>query len=155
MPTITLSTYIAANLITCFDVSRNIDVHKISTAKTNEEAIAGTTSGLIGLGESVTWRATHFGLRLTLTTSITAFSRPTHFRDEQVKGPFNVMVHDHYFSEEGDGVMMQDVFRFQSPFGILGMLVDGLVLKRYLKKFLIQRNAALISIAQSMPKIIT
>jgi len=38
-----------------FDLIRNIDFHKISTKKSNEEAIAGKTSGLIALNETVTW----------------------------------------------------------------------------------------------------
>ena len=51
-----------------FDLSRSIDLHKLSTVHTNETAIAGRTSGLIGLNESVTWRAKHFGIYQKLTS---------------------------------------------------------------------------------------
>jgi len=60
MPRIELRTEIKASKETVFDLSRSIDLHKISTEHTNETAIAGKTSGLIGLDESVTWRAKHF-----------------------------------------------------------------------------------------------
>ena len=36
-------------------------------------AVGGRTSGLIGLGEEVTWRARHFGVTQHLTSKITAF----------------------------------------------------------------------------------
>jgi len=54
MPVIELKTAIKAPVERCFDLSRSIDLHKISTAHTNEEAIAGVTSGLIGPNEWVT-----------------------------------------------------------------------------------------------------
>ena len=64
-----------------FDLSRSIDLHVQSTGNTGEKAIAGCTSGLIELGESVTWEATHFGIRQRLTSKITAFERPRFFVD--------------------------------------------------------------------------
>jgi ligand-binding SRPBCC domain-containing protein len=140
MPTIELKTEIQGDIETCFDLARSIDFHQISTAKTNEKAISGRTSGLIDLDENVTWQATHFGIRQKLTSKITVFKRPSHFRDEQLKGVFKFIVHDHYF-EQGDGkVMMRDVFSFQSPLGIVGQLFEKLVLTKYLTKFLVERN---------------
>jgi hypothetical protein len=60
MATIQLHTKILASIEICFDVSRDIDVHVASTKQTGETAIAGKTSGLIGLSETVTWRAKYF-----------------------------------------------------------------------------------------------
>jgi ligand-binding SRPBCC domain-containing protein len=140
MPIIELRTEIKGDIETCFDLARSIDFHKMSTAKTNEKAIAGRTSGLINLDESVTWQATHFGIRQELTSKITAFKRPFYFRDEQLKGIFKFIIHDHYFESQNGKVMMTDVFSFQSPFGILGQAFDKLVLTQYLTKFLVERN---------------
>jgi len=47
MPVITLDTHIRSNIEICFDLSRSIDLHQISTAKTKERAIDGVTRGLI------------------------------------------------------------------------------------------------------------
>jgi len=63
MPTIKLETKIKSGINICFDLSRSIDLHQISTVKTNEKAIDGRTKGLIDLNEFVTWRATHFGIK--------------------------------------------------------------------------------------------
>ena len=109
MPTIELETEIEAGIETCFDLSRSIDLHQLSTAKTKEIAVEGITSGLIGLNESVTWQATHFGIRQKLSSRITEFNRPLHFRDEQMKGAFKYIIHDHYFEKQGANVIMKDV----------------------------------------------
>ena len=140
MPTIQLEIEIKGNIETCFDLARSIDFHQLTTVKTNEKAIAGRTSGLINLDEYVTWQATHFGIRQKLTSRITALQRPFHFRDEQLKGAFKYIVHNHYFEQHGDRVIMKDVFSFQSPAGFLGKVFDKLVLTKYLKGFLVERN---------------
>jgi hypothetical protein len=62
MPKIELTTHINAPIGRVFDLSRSIDLHMESTKKTGEKAIAGKTSGLIELGETVIWRAKHFGI---------------------------------------------------------------------------------------------
>ena len=41
-------------------------------AQSREKAVAGVTSGLISLGEEVTWRAWHFGLPLRMISRIWA-----------------------------------------------------------------------------------
>ena len=85
MPKILLRTEIKANKEIIFDLSRSIDLHKISTEHTNETAIAGKRSGLIGLNESVTWRAKHFGVYQKLTSKITELERPNYFADQMVE----------------------------------------------------------------------
>lgn len=140
MPTIELETLIGCDIEICFDLSRSIDLHQISTSKTKEKAIEGRTSGLINLDEFVTWKATHFGITQKLTSKITAFNRPFHFRDEQLKGAFKFIIHEHYFKVQADKVIMTDIFKFQSPLGYIGKLVDNFILTNYLKKILIYRN---------------
>lgn len=146
---IQLATHIRNSPEVCFNLSRSIDLHKISTAHTNEEAIAGCTSGLIEIVESVTWRAKHLGLYQKLTTKITEMDFPHHFRDEQIKGPFKSMVHDHYFTKNGSYTIMKDVFEFRSPFGVLGRLADGLVLRRYMTGLLLKRNETIKMFAET------
>lgn len=150
MPRIVLETEINAPIERCFDLSRSIDLHKISTEHTNEEAIDGVTSGLIKLNESVTWRAKHFGIYQTLTTKITEFDSPKFFVDEMVKGAFKGFRHEHHFhSTEHDGTLMTDIFDYKSPLGIIGKLIDMIVLKRYMTKLLDKRNATIKEFAES------
>ena len=88
MPRIELVLDIDAPIERCFDLARSVDVHLQSTASTDERAVAGVTTGLMGLGDTVTWEARHLGVRQRLTTRITAYEPPLHFRDSQVRGAF-------------------------------------------------------------------
>lgn len=148
MPVIRLSTDISAPVAVVFDLSRSIDLHKLSTAHTKEEAIAGKTSGLIGMGESVTWRAKHFGITQCLTSKITAINRPFNFTDEMVSGAFKGFRHDHIFRTQDGHVVMEDVFSYTSPFGIFGKIADMLFLKTYMKKLLQTRNTMVKAFAE-------
>ena len=149
MPTIELATSIAAPIDRVFDLASSIDLHTHSTSSSGERAIAGVTSGLIGPGQEVTWRARHFGVRQSLTVRVTVFERPTHFADVMLRGAFRRMEHHHYFEQSGNGTTMRDVFSFQSPLGILGRMADSLFLTHYMKSFLIERNRAIKATAES------
>ena len=149
MPTLRVVTPVAAPRARVFDLARSIDLHRLSTAGTEEEAIAGRTTGLIGYGEEVTWRARHFGVRQTLTARVTGFNRPFHFTDEMVTGAFASFTHLHAFEEAPRGTVMVDTFTYTAPLGPLGPLVERLVLNRYLTKLLTERNAVIKAYAES------
>jgi len=150
MPKIELITLVKADVHRCFDLSRSIDLHKISTSKTKEEAIDGRITGLIELGETVTWQARHFGFRQKLTVKITAFERPSYFVDEQIQGIFKYMRHQHFFEEINDDmVRITDVFEFEAPFGVIGKIFNRLVLTNYMTKFLRNRNKVIKEYAES------
>jgi len=144
-----MTTQIIAPIQRVFDLSRSVDLHAASTAQTGERAVAGVTSGLMSLGQEVTWRARHFGIWQCLTSRITAFDPPTHFRDSLVRGVFRRFDHDHFFSQQGEITIMRDVFDFQSRLGILGHIADILVFTRHLRHFLITRNATIKEAAET------
>jgi ligand-binding SRPBCC domain-containing protein len=146
---ITLQTSIRAPIDRCFDLARSIDFHQDSVSHTSERAVSGVTSGLIGLGEEVEWRARHFGLWLTMRVRITALNRPTYFQDTMVKGLFRYFKHDHTFKEETGATLMIDQLSFGAPIPLLGNIVDKLVLKKHLHQFLERRNQMLKSAAES------
>ena len=148
MPTITLTTTIDASVEAVFDLSRSVDIHVASTKQTREEVVAGRTTGLLELGESVTWRARHFGIRQSLTSKITVLERPHLFVDEMVTGAFRSFRHEHHFRAVGPATEMKDVFVFECPLGALGRLVDRLVLTRYMTRFLVERNRVLKATAE-------
>lgn len=149
MPRIELEFTIHAPIEICFDLSRSIDLHKISTARTREEAIAGVTSGLIEKGETVTWRARHLGVMQTLTTIITELERPTFFVDEMLQGAFRSFRHEHRFKAIEAGTLVREVFDYKSPLGFLGNLADRLFLEEYMKTFLLERNQVIKEYAES------
>jgi ligand-binding SRPBCC domain-containing protein len=136
----------------CFDLARSVEVHLAGNVHWGESAIAagGVTSGLVGLGQRVTWQAKHFGVRHTLTSEITAMDRPRYFQDAMTDGPFRSMRHDHYFRPlSADETEMRDVFYFAAPLPILGRVAEILVLRRYMRGLLRERNAAVKIIAES------
>lgn len=149
MAVIRLDVEIGAPPDTCFDLARSVDAHVASAGSSGERAIAGVTTGLLGLGDQVTWRGRHFGVAQELTSRITAFDRPRHFRDEMVRGPFRSLVHDHYFDAVPAGTRMRDVFEFLAPLGAVGRLAEQAVLTGYLRRFLAERARVLKWLAES------
>ena len=148
MPTIKLTTLINCPIERCFDLSRSIDLHLASASKSQEKAIAGKKSGLIGFNETVTWQATHFGFKLKLTSKITAYEKPYYFTDEQINGPFKSFKHQHFFNQVDDKVIMKDLLEFQTPLGAVGKLFNKIILTNYLKNFLLERNATIKEMAE-------
>jgi ligand-binding SRPBCC domain-containing protein len=140
MPHIELTTVIRAPVERVFDLSLDIDVHTGSMAGSLERAVGGVTSGLIGLGQEVTWAARHFGIQWRMTSVISAYDRPARFVDEMVRGPFARWWHEHRFRTEGGTTVMVDVIAYRSPFGPLGRLVDRLILARYMRRLIVKRN---------------
>ncbi|MBA3806254.1 MAG: SRPBCC family protein [Acidobacteria bacterium] len=149
MPTIHLETFIRAPIELCFDLSRSVDVHMASTNYTGERAIAGVTSGMMNLGDEVTWEARHFWTRQRLTSRITAMERPRMFVDEMQRGAFVRWHHMHTFEAQGDGTVMSDEADYASPLGLLGRIADHLFLKRYMTRLLTVRNAHIKKVAEA------
>ena len=141
--TFDLETRIAALPAAVFDASLDIDAHLASMEESGEEAVGGVMSGLIGLGETVTWRAKHFGITWKMTSKITELERPHRFVDEQQRGPFRRFHHEHLFEEVPDGTLMRDHIEFDAPLGPLGDIVERLILGAYLPKLIAERNTYL------------
>jgi len=141
MPLIHLETAIHAPIERVFDLARSIDLHQKSMENLQERAVDGVTTGLIELGETVTWEASPFGVRQRLTSKITLCDRPRHLQDVMVRGAFAEFTHDHYLSENDGVTLMKDDFEYRSPFGPLGIVADTVFLKSYMTKLLEQRNS--------------
>src|SRR5690349_19326949 len=116
MTEIYLETIIEAPVNVCFDLSRSIDLHQITTAESNEKAIGGKTKGLIEKGEFVAWEATHFFIRQHLTVKITDMRKPYYFEDEMIEGAFKFMSHNHIFRPMSKSTLMMDEFRYTVPY---------------------------------------
>ncbi|HWB54479.1 MAG TPA: SRPBCC family protein [Tepidisphaeraceae bacterium] len=149
MYTLRVTTAISAPPARCFDLARSIDAHIRSAGSSGEQAVGGRTSGLLEMGEEVTWEGKHFGIRQRLTSRITAFQPPHYFQDRMVRGAFRFLEHDHHFDDgdAGDTIMF-DVVRFEAPFGPVGWLAERLLLAGHLKRFLEERGAALKAMAE-------
>jgi len=149
MPIIRIETRIAAPRERCFDLARDVEAHEVSVAGTGERAVAGVTTGLLGLGDVVTWEATHFGVKQRLTARITAFERPRRFVDVLVRGAFHAFTHTHDFIATPEGTLMVDTFDYTSPLGPLGRLADAVFLERYMRRLLVGRGLELRRMAEA------
>ena len=133
MPTFRVVTDIDAPPEACFDLSRSIDLHLESMLASDERAVGGRTSGLIGAGEEVTWEARHFGMRWRMTSRIVEFDPPQRFVDEMVRGPFRSFRHEHHFEALGAGSRMTDVITFRTPLAVVTERPVGVYLRRLMR----------------------
>jgi len=145
----TVMTHAAVPAEELFDVSLSIDQHVASMSASGERAVAGVTNGHIGLGETVTWRARHFGIWFAMTSEITALDRPNRFVDEQIRGPFRSFHHDHSFMSDGGMTLMVDTITIRSP--IFGRLAERVVLIPYLRRLIRERNRHLLTVLDAQP----
>ncbi|WP_238010570.1 SRPBCC family protein [Dactylosporangium sp. AC04546] len=145
MALIALTTVVQAPAEQVFDLCLDVDAHTASMSRSRERVVAGVNSGRMSLGDSVTWAARHFGVQWHMTSRITAYERPHRFVDEQLTGPFRHWHHEHTFTwdESAKATIMRDVIDFAAPLGALGLIVDGLLLERYMRRLIESRNAHL------------
>ena len=149
MTRIHLTDFIAAPIERVFDLSRSINLHQISTAETNEKAIAGVLSGLINKDETVTWQARHLLKTRRFTSKITEMQSPDFFTDEMIKGDFKSFRHEHHFKAVENGCIMIDILEFETPYGFIGKMGTAVFLRSYLEKFLVKRNAVIKEYAET------
>lgn len=149
MTSIHLTTFIIAPVERVFDLSRSINLHKISTAHTGETAIAGVLTGLINENETVTWQAKHIGKQRQFTSKIIEMLRPNSFLDEMIKGDFKSFRHQHHFKKTNNGTIMIDLLEFETPYGVLGKLINRFFLKNYIEKLLVKRNQVIKEYAET------
>lgn len=140
MPTIHLTTFIAAPVEIVFDLSRNISLHKISMQKSGEVAISGITSGLINLDETVTWKAKHLFKTRFFTSRIIEMKPYEKFTDKMIRGNFVSFQHEHFFKPADNGTIVIDIVSFESPHGWIGKIINKFFLASYIEKLIKNRN---------------
>lgn len=66
------------------------------------------------------------------TSVITEYKPPYLFVDQQKAGPYALWNHTHRFAEENGGTWVEDEVRYALPFGLIGLLMHALVVRRQL-----------------------
>ena len=133
-------TVISAAAETVFDLELDVEAHAASLPETGETATTSTGRSSLSLGDEVTFRARHFGVWWTMTTKITVYERPHRFVDEQVRGPFRSLRHEHVFEVlDTTSTRMTDRMSAVLPAGPLGRLAARLVLTPYMRRLLRRR----------------
>lgn len=133
-----------------FDLELDMDIHTASLAASGETAATSTGRRRVAFGDEVTFRARHLGLAWRMTSRITAYEPPRRFVDEQIRGPFRALRHEHLFHDLGDSwTRMTDLMTVSAPFGPLGFLVTRALLAPYLRRLLKQRAAHIKRVAET------
>jgi ligand-binding SRPBCC domain-containing protein len=133
-----------------FDLELDMDVHAASLAASGETATTSTGKRRVALGDEVTFRGRHFGLVWRMTSRITVYERPHRFVDEQVRGPFRALRHEHLFDDLGAGrTRMTDRMTVRAPLGPLGSVVTRVLLAPYLRRLLRRRASHVKRLAEA------
>jgi len=72
------------------------------------------------------------GFRRHWRTLITDYNPPEEFADIQLKGPYTFWHHTHRFIDRGSDTTIIDEVRYIVPFGILGRLINAIIIRRQL-----------------------
>ena len=147
MTRIVIDTVIRAPVELCFELARDVAVHAKSAAFSGERLVEpGRMSGLLELGDLVTFEGRHSGARQRFTTKIIQVEPPHIFVDEMVHGAFYSLTHVHEFHPHQTGTFMRDTLEWQAP---LGWLADALFLKRHMDWFVRTKQQHLKAIIES------
>ncbi|NOQ71066.1 MAG: hypothetical protein GQ574_03630 [Crocinitomix sp.] len=84
------------------------------------------------------------GIKTTWVTEITQVSHKKYFVDEQRIGPYKMWHHQHMIEPMENGyVLMTDIVSYSPPFGFLGAIANGLIIKKKLNEIFDYRRVAL------------
>jgi ligand-binding SRPBCC domain-containing protein len=77
-------------------------------------------------------------------TEITHVSKPNYFVDEQRFGPYKMWHHEHIFTELKDGgIEMHDIVSYVVPFGIMGRIMNKLIISKKINQIFNYRKTVL------------
>jgi ligand-binding SRPBCC domain-containing protein len=148
MGRIVLETFVRAPAARCFDLARSTNAHVASQGDSGERVIAAPRE-LLELGDAVTWEARHLGIRQRLTARIIQMHPPTEFSDDQIEGAFHSFRHVHRFNAVPGGTLVVDDFTYRVPLGWIGLVVDVLLVRGYMRALLRRRAMFLRRLAES------
>ena len=87
-----------------------------------------------------------FNIPTDWVTEITHVKEPHFFVDNQKSGPFKYWHHQHHFKEIQGGVEMCDIVNYAAPLGIVGRVVENVMVKQRVKEIFDFRFNKLIEI---------
>jgi ligand-binding SRPBCC domain-containing protein len=104
-------------------------------------------------GTLIVYRLRVRGIPVNWTTKITQWEPGRRFVDEQIRGPYKLWEHTHWFEPDGQGgTWMTDRIRYAMPFGPIGRLAHRLFVRNDLRRIFDRRReriAEMIRAAQT------
>lgn len=152
METITLQTIINAPAARVFDLARSLEMHQEAVKDVKEQLVDGRKNGLLNPKQRMKCEGIYFGMKQKLTAIVTKMKSPQFFEDQLSIGPFNNIVHEHYFEEKDGKTIMKDVFRLKATLGKLGVGFNHQYVQTELKKWIVKRNQSIKEYAENEEK---
>jgi len=138
------TTFVPAPLQRVFDFfDQPANLARITPPSTRLRIVAGPGRRLRE-GDRIDYALRVFGLPFRWRSRIDTWRENESFTDVQERGPFKAWRHTHTFRKVGGGVEMHDVVEYELPFGLLGRLVAGRLVRRKLEKIFDHRGTAVI-----------
>lgn len=86
------------------------------------------------------------GIKTKWVTEITHVKDQKYFVDEQRFGPYDLWHHKHFLREIEGGVEMEDIVDYKIPLGILGQIIQPILIKPKLNEIFKYRREKLIEL---------
>jgi ligand-binding SRPBCC domain-containing protein len=99
-------------------------------------------------GLRIEYRVKPFGVPQKWVSEITAYDPPHRFVDEQRVGPYARWHHEHRFRAVDGGTEVTDTVRYALPFGLIGRLAHGVLVRRQLESIFDYREKALTELLE-------
>jgi ligand-binding SRPBCC domain-containing protein len=146
MITIRWTTWVNAPMERCFRLATSAEFHSAAGASA---AVQGTNPDGLQVGDTLLWQAWRCGLHLSHTSRIDQLRPFTYYREIMVEGGFRKYDHEHHFAPMDDGTRMRDEVHFVSPMGPLGVVLEHVLLRKYVTRLLVDRHSRLKRAAES------
>lgn len=90
-----------------------------------------------------------FGIPMKWVTEITHVENHKYFIDEQRFGPYKFWHHLHRFNIVDDKLIMEDILHYNLPFGLLGVLINRLFVRKQIEQIFSYRKRTVDKIFNS------
>lgn len=140
MSTIHVTSFIHAPVERTFNLSRSTSLHKAVLRTYRKGVLEGGSEGLMEPGERVSFKLGFLGRQRELITKIDTLDFPKMFVSTLVKGSFRNLRHEHHFKPIENGTLLIDLLEYEPAFGAAGKLADSLLIRSFLKKYLVAKN---------------
>ncbi|HLN32342.1 MAG TPA: SRPBCC family protein [Gemmataceae bacterium] len=92
------------------------------------------------LGAVVSLQGRRWGVTQKIVSEITRFEPDGLIVDEQREGPFKKWVHFHHLEVRDQGTLMTDRIEFETPGGLIGLVMTEALVKRELEETFVYRQ---------------
>ena len=133
--------YVNASIEECWAFFSSLIILQIFSPETMGFQITDFDGKNMYAGQIIQYKVSPLlGIKLPWVTEITKVKDKSYFIDEQRFGPYAFWHHKHFFEATANGVKMTDVVHYGLPLGILGRIMNTLLVKGKLTEIFAHRE---------------